>query len=51
MITSAFVKICGYSVQKPLEMIFKQNIETVIFTSEWKRVILFPFTGKETNKH
>ena len=31
------LKICGYSIYKPLEMIFKQCSETGVFHSEWKK--------------
>ena len=30
------LKICGSSIYKPREMIFKQCIETVVLPSEWK---------------
>ena len=30
------LKICGSFIYKPLEMIFKQCIETGVFPSEWK---------------
>ena len=36
-IRSRMLKICGFSIYKPLEMIFKQCIETGVFPSEWKK--------------
>ena len=31
------LKICGDSVYKPLEMIFRQTLLTGVFPSEWKK--------------
>ena len=45
------LKICGSSIYKPLEMIFKHCIETVFFLLNGKRLILFLFTKRGTNKH
>ena len=40
---SIFVlKICGSSIYKPLEMIFKQCIETDVFPCEWKNGNIVP---------
>ena len=36
------LKICGSSIYKPLEMIFKQCIETDVFPSEWKKANCVP---------
>ena len=40
------LKICGSSVYKPLEMIFKQCIETGFFPSEWKKANIVPIHKK-----
>ena len=40
------LKICGSSISKPLEMIFKQCIETVFFPSEWKKAKFGPIHKK-----
>ena len=39
------LKICGSSIYKPLEIIFKQCIETV-FPSEWKKANIVPIHKK-----
>ena len=44
------LKICADSICVPLEMIFKQALLTGVFSSEWKKVILFPFTKRMKNK-
>ena len=31
------LKICGNTICKPLELIFKQALTTVVFLSEWKK--------------
>ena len=36
-ISIRMLKICGSSIYQPLEMIFKQCIETGFFPSEWKK--------------
>ena len=38
--------ICGSSMYKPLEMIFKQCIETGVFPSEWKKASIVPIHKK-----
>ena len=40
------LKICGSSIYKPLEMIFKQCIETGVFSSEWKKANIVPIHKK-----
>ena len=40
------LKRCGSSIYKPLEMIFKQWIETGIFPSEWKKANVVPIHKK-----
>ena len=44
--SSRMLKISGSSIYKPLEMIFKQCIETVFFSSEWKNIVPI-----QTSKH
>ena len=43
-------KICGSSINKPLEMIFKQSIETGFFSSEWKKANIVPIHKKGDKK-
>ena len=45
-ISIRMLKICGPSIYKPLEMIFKQCIETVFFPSEWKKAYIVPIHKK-----
>ena len=40
------LKICGSSIYKPLEVIFKQCIETGFFPSEWKKANIVPIHKK-----
>ena len=40
------LKICGDSICKPLDIIFSQTLISGSFSSEGKKVILFPFTKK-----
>ena len=49
-ISIRMLQICGPSIYKPLEMMFKQCIETIAFPFEWKRLMLCPFTKlRQTN--
>ena len=43
--------ICGSSIYKPIEMIFKHCMGTGVFPSEWKKANIVPITEKGTNKH
>ena len=45
-ISIRILKICGSSMYKPLEMIFKQCIETGFFPSEWKKANMVPIHKK-----
>ena len=45
-ISIRMLKICGSSIYKPLEMIFKQCIETGVFPSEWKKASIVPIHKK-----
>ena len=45
-ISIRMLKICGSSIYKPLEMIFKQCIETGFFPSEWKKTNIVPIHKK-----
>ena len=45
-ISIRILKICGSSIYKPLEMIFKQCIETGFFSSEWKKANIVPIHKK-----
>ena len=50
-ISIRMLKICGSSIYKPPEMIFKQCIETGVFPSKWKKANFVPIHKKGTNKH
>ena len=41
------LKVNGSSICKPLEMIFKQCIETGAFHSEWKKISIVPINKKK----
>ena len=45
-ISIRMLKICGSSIYKPLEMVFKRCTETGVFPSEWKRANIFPIHKK-----
>ena len=45
-ISIRMLKICRSSICKPLEMIFKQCIETGFFPSEWKKANIVPIHKK-----
>ena len=45
-ISIRMLKICGSSIYKPLEMIFKQCTETGFFPSEWKKANIVPIHKK-----
>ena len=49
-ISIRMLKICGSSIYKPLEMIFKQCIETGLFPSEWKKGNIVPIHKKGDKK-
>ena len=40
------LKICGNTICKPLELIFKQALTTGVFSSEWKKVNIVPCCKK-----
>ena len=42
MMSIRMLKICGYSILKPLELIFKSYIESGKFTIEWEKTNVFP---------
>ena len=44
------LKICGCSICKTPEMIFKQCIETGLFPSEWKKANIVPIHKKGDKK-
>ena len=44
------LKVNGSSICKPLEMIFKQCIETGAFHSEWKKISIVPIHKKKKKK-
>ena len=45
-ISIRMLKICVSSIYKPLEMIFKQCIETGVFSSKWKKGNVVPIHKK-----
>ena len=49
-ISIRMLKICGDTICKPLESIFKQALTTGVFPSDWKKAILSLITKKATNK-
>ena len=44
------LKIYRFSIYKPLEMIFKQCIDTGVFPSEWKKGNIVPIRKKRDKK-
>ena len=42
MISIRMLKICGYSILKPSELIFKSYIESGKFPIEWEKTNVFP---------
>ena len=46
MISIRMVKICGESISKPLEIIFKSCIEKGQFPNEWKKANVVPVHKK-----
>ena len=48
-ISIRMLKICGKTISKPLELIFKQCIETGLFPSDWKKGNIVPIHKKVTN--
>ena len=46
MISICILKICGESILKSLELIFKSCIESEKFASEWKKLMLSQFIKK-----
>ena len=49
MISIRMLKICGDSIVKPLELIFKSCIESWKFSIEWEKANVVPFHKKITN--
>ena len=49
MISIRMLKICGDSILKPLELIFKSCIESGKFPIEWKKANVVPVHKKITN--
>ena len=41
------LQLCGNSICKPLELIFKQAMESGFFPSEWKKRNVVPFHKKD----
>ena len=50
MISIRIVKICGESILKPLEIIFKSCIENGQFPNEWKKQMWFQSIKKVITK-
>ena len=49
-ISIRMLKICGDTICKPLELIFKQDLTTGVFPSEWKKDNIVPCYKKGANK-
>ena len=47
MITIRTIKLCGNSIYKPLQMIFKSYLNQGIFPAEWKKVSVVSVIRKE----
>ena len=45
-ISIRMLKICGSFIYKPLELIFKECIETGVFPCEWKKANIVPIHKK-----
>ena len=50
MISISILKICGESISKPLEIIFKSCIEKGQFRNKWKTANVVPFHKKGDKK-
>ena len=50
-ITIRILKICGSSINKPLEMMFKQCIETGVFLSEWQNANIISIHKKSGQRN
>ena len=50
MISIRMLKLCGYSIWKPLEIIFKNSLKEGIFPNEWKKVNVAPIHKKKNDK-
>ena len=46
-ISIRMLQLCGYSICKPLELIFKQSMKSGSFPSEWKKGNIFPIHKKD----
>ena len=44
------LKICGSTIYRPLEIIFKEALSTGLFPSEWKKGNIVPIHKKVINK-
>ena len=49
-ISIRMLKICGNSIYKPLEIIFRQALLTGMYPSDWKKGNIAPVQKKETSK-
>lgn len=43
------IKLCASSISKPLNLIFRNCLETELFPKEWKKANIFPVHKKEVN--
>ena len=46
MINIRLLQICGKSINKPLEIIYKSSSEKVCFSSEWEKTNVIPVKKK-----
>ena len=45
------LKICGSSICKPLQLMFRSCIKNTVFPFEWKKANAVPVQKKLINKH
>ena len=50
MLSIRMIKLCGNSIWKPLSIIFKDCLSEGKFPHEWKKLKLYPYIRKETNR-
>ena len=51
MISIRMLKLCGESIYKPLNLIFKSCLETGSFPSDWKKTNVVPFLKRVTSSY
>ena len=51
MISTRMLKICGKSIIKPLQIIYKKCLEKGCFSNEWKKANVVPVHKKMTSSY